>query len=430
MIKEFPHFAAKFERIERTDLAQESKVHSRVGVVGLGSVGTLSVKLALRAGLEVVGYDRDKNRIEEFKSNTQHDPLLLVSHNSVCLTGTDIILVAIRLQVSESGSINLEPLRKVAEMLNSLPPIQRLVVLQSTVPPGITRQFANEWLQPSKKGQFLVAHCPERLKIGDTVEDLLLVPRLVGGMCQEATDITCKFLEQIGIQPVPVSAPEVSELSKLLENTFLTVGIGLMGEITRISHALSLNTNEVAKAASTKPNGYFPFYPGPGIGGHCLPNDLQILRKIASDVNIDAPILKGVNNSIKLMTPAVIIYLDMLLKEEGIHIKDARIWIIGIGFKVDSSDLTRSPAIDLVRELRQRDALPMYSDSRNLNFEVDNISVERILPETFPDDVMAVLILAGDRSIDLSTLNERIPIILDVGGSKIMPGDCPRMRSL
>jgi len=409
---------------------EEEQVPLRVGVVGLGPVGTLSVKLAVRAGFDVIGYDRNLCRVNEFKSDNRTERRLLVSQNSECLAEASIVLVAIRLDFDASGKMELEPLRNVAQMLNALPPMRRLIVLESTAPPGVTRRFAKEWLQPVQNGEFLVAHCPERLKVGDTEEDLLRVPRLVGGMCEESTQLTCQFLEHIGVKPVPVSAPEISELSKLLENAFLTVGIGLMGEVTRISHALSLNASEVAQAASSKPEGYFPFWPGPGIGGHCLPNDLRILRQIAVDAGITAPLLDGVSSSIELMTPAVIERLGMLLSEKGLCLENARIWIIGIGFKVGSSDLTRSPAYDLVRDLRKRGALPVYSDSNNTHFDVDDRPVERVPSDVFPEDVVAAVILAGDPSINLSELDKKIPVILDVGGAKSMPGDSPKMRSL
>lgn len=410
--------------------AEVGRVPLCIGVVGLGPVGTLSVKLAVRAGFKVVGYDRSPRRVDEFRSNNRVDRALLVSHDPECLAGTDVILVAVRLEFSESGDIELEPLRKAAMMLNALPPMQRLVLLESTVPPGLTRRFAEEWLQPLQNGRFLVAHCPERLKVGDTEEDLLRVPRLVGGVCPEATRAACQVLKRLGVQPVPVSAPEVSELSKLLENAFLTVGIGLVGEITRISHKLSVNANEVAQAASTKPDGYFPFWPGPGVGGHCLPNDLRLLRQTAAVEGVSAPILDGASCSIELLTPSVVSRLDMLLKEKGEHLENTRIWVIGIGFKVGSSDLANTPAIDLIRELRRRCALPIYSDSDNDQFGVDNMPVERVPPETFPEGVAGAVILAGDQSINLSALDGRIPVILDVGGAKVMSGNSPRMRSL
>lgn len=401
-----------------------------VGVVGLGPVGELSVKLAVRADFKVVGYDCDSYKVDEFRSNNCTDNILVVSDNPACLAETDVILVAIRLELQESGEMELEPLQKLATVLNTLPPMQRLILLETTTPPGVTRQFAEKWLQPYGDGRFLVAHCPERLKVGNTEEDLLRVPRLAGGVCTEATHLACQFLECLGIQAVPVSAPEVSELSKLLENAFLTVGIGLAGEITRISHALSIDAYEVCQAASTKPDGYFPFWPGPGIGGHCLPNDLYLLRQAATDLGVNTPILDGASHSIKKLTPGVVRRMEMLLKAGGQCLENARIWIIGIGFKAGSSDMTRTPAIDLVRELRSRRALPIYSDSNNNQFKVDDVPVERVPPETFPEAVAGAVILAGDRSIDLATLNERIPVILDAGGAKIMSGSSPRMRSL
>ncbi|VAW84372.1 hypothetical protein MNBD_GAMMA16-1936 [hydrothermal vent metagenome] len=409
---------------------KERQAPLRVGVVGLGPVGTLSVKLAIRGGFEVVGYDRDSCRVNEFKFNNRTERKLLVSDNPECLADANIVLVAIRLDFDESGNIELEPLQNVARMLNALPSMQRLIVLESTAPPGVTRRFAKEWLQSARNDEFLVAHCPERLKVGDTEDDLLRVPRLVGGLCEESTQLTCQFLEHLGVRPVPVSAPEISELSKLLENVFLTVGIGLMGEVTRISHALSLNANEVAQAASSKPEGYFPFWPGAGIGGHCLPNDLRILRQIAVDTGVAAPLLDGVSNSIELMTPAVIDRLGILLEEHGLCFKNARIWIIGVGFKVGSSDLAHSPAYDLVRGLRRKSALPIYSDSNNKYFEIDDVSVERVPPETFPEGVVAAVVLAGDPSINLNVLDERIPVILDVGGAKSMPGNSSKMQVL
>jgi UDP-N-acetyl-D-glucosamine dehydrogenase len=227
-----------------------------------------------------------------------------------------------------------------------------------------------------------------------------------------------------------VSQPEVAELSKLLENTFLTTGIALMAEVTRIAHALGIEAHEVAMAAQTKPRGYYPFVPGVGVGGHCLPNDLRLLRGTAQSLGLGAAFLNGVEWSTSQMAETTVRRLETLMQARGATLGDSLVWLIGVGFKNGSPDTTCTPATEVVRILRNRGARVVYSDSQVAEFMVDSVPVTRIFPGVPPAGAAAALILSGDREIDLEVLASMVPIVLDAGGAQVMNGRAANMAHL
>jgi nucleotide sugar dehydrogenase len=221
----------------------------------------------------------------------------------------------------------------------------------------------------------------------------------------------------------------VAELSKLLENAFLTTGIALMAEVTRIAHALGIEAHEVAMAAQTKPRGYYPFFPGAGVGGHCLPNDLRLLRSTAESLGLAADLLSGVERSTSRMAGTAVRRLEALMLARGSALRDSLVWLIGVGFKNGTPDTTGSPAIEVTRTLRNRGARVVYSDSQVPDFTVDDVPVTRVVP-CVPPAAAAALILSGDREIDLAVLDSAVPVVLDAGGAQMMNGHAGNMAHL
>jgi UDP-N-acetyl-D-glucosamine dehydrogenase len=218
---------------------------------------------------------------------------------------------------------------------------------------------------------------------------------------------------------VPVSSPEVSELSKLLENAFLSVNIGLVNEITRLSLSLGVQSQEVCEAAATKPFGYLPFYPGPGVGGHCLPNDLWLLANSARSHGWNPELLDGAI-AVNAHAPLLVVdRIEQLLREKGKELRGASILLVGVGFKPGSGDTTLSPAFTVVRELRERGAFPSFSDSRVPRFEVDGIPVPAITPAEITKGAFnAVTILSGDDRLKPDALTGVADVLLDASGRK------------
>jgi nucleotide sugar dehydrogenase len=401
-------------------------------VVGLGPVGTSTVRLLVRAGLPVRGYDIAAEALgrarAELAAELGPGPGWEVGADpAAALAGAEVVVVAVRLgrDVGDGGGrvSRDDALRAVAGTLGRHGRDGQLVVVESTAAPGTTRRFAAEWL---RRPGIEVAHAPERLRVGDDDAALKATPRLVGGLTPPATARACALLRRVGISPVPVSAPEVSELAKLLENAFLATGIGLVGEVTRVAHALGLSAREVTEAAATKPRGYFPFHPGPGVGGHCLRNDLDLLRRHAADLGLEAPLLDGVAAAAAGMPGTTVSRLLARLAEQGREPAGARILLVGVGFKPGSADLAETPAAPVARLLRAAGAEPAYADSQVPAFAVDGVPLPRagteaLLAGSFRAD--AALLLAGDRALTAEALRAACPVVLDAGGgAAVTPG--------
>jgi len=400
-----------------------------VGIIGQGIVGAMAARMVSAAGIPVTGYDRDRSRIAELQGDVDAEPYWTVTKDVNQLAAADVIVVAVRVP-ADADEPDLTSIEQVCGVIAGFPEQNRLVIFETTLPPGATRQLSEQYLDVDTNDRIQVAYCPERLREGDDRSEILRTPRLVGGMTAAATQSACCFLSRVGVESVPVSAPEVAELSKLLENAFLTTGISLMGEITELSHAIGISGSEVASAAATKPTGYFPFRPGPGIGGHCLLNDLQLLRNATLLRSVRSPLIQALSDSCQGLSPSVIGFLRKMMEKAEQSLAGSRVWIIGVGFKVGSANTSNTPATELVRILRANDAQVVYSDSLVESFEVDQLRVEKIEPGTWPDDVSAALLLSGDRSIDLSKLRQRIPVVVDAGGSAVMPGSSDGIFSL
>ena len=262
------------------------------GVVGLGFIGSTHMDALVNAGFRVRGYDRSPAAVDRFREwmsalNPESGSEWSADWEPAVLDGAEVVVVAIRVLPREDGTIDLEPLVAAADMLRGRMREPGLILLASTVPPGTTRCFAAS-LRACPR--VLVAHSPERLSVGHDRADLRRIPHLLAGVDAAATRVGADFLSAICDQVVEVSSPEISELAKLLENAFLTTGIALSNEITRIAHGLGVPAQEVCEAAATKPHGYFPFFPGPGMGGHCLANDLAILRSTARRGTASSPV--------------------------------------------------------------------------------------------------------------------------------------------
>ncbi len=395
----------------------------RCGVIGLGFIGSTVMDALVACGIEAHGVDRDRAAVDRYRATRSQGASgprpRSVGTDPAVLNGTDAVFVAVRLPVSASGEVDLEALLDVASTLRAIPG-ERLVLLESTVPPGTTRRFAG-WL--GERADCFVAHSPERLAVGHDWQMLKRIPHLVAGVDEHATRPAETLLRRICDTVVPVSAPEVSELSKLLENAFLSVGIALVGEVARLAHELGVSAREVSDAAATKPFGYYAFHPGPGVGGHCLPNDLRMLGDVARATGKRSPLLDAAIAANAEHSARVVDRLDAVLRSNGAKLDAARVLLVGLGFKPGSADTTATPARDVVRLLRARGAETMYVDSRIDSFEVDSVPVPRIVTDELATSrITAVLVLAGDPELSEQQLLAPSAIVLDAGGGAILAG--------
>ena len=393
-----------------------------VAVVGLGFVGRTTLRYLAGAGIAVRGYDRSEAAMQAARKALAEElgPGVSwgVGTDPSVVAAAEAVFVAVRLTRDDQGRFASEPLQEVAAMLCRHGSDGQIVLIESTLRPGDTRRFA-AWLD---RPGIDIAHAPERLRVGEHDATLRAVPRLVGGLTTRSTERGCALLERIGLRPVPVIAPEVSEMSKLLENAFLTTNIALVGEITRLAIALGVPAHEVTAAAATKPHGFMAFHPGAGIGGHCLRNDLDLLRQTGSALGLVTPMLDGIAELAKTLPELIAEWLLQRLGA-GRGLRDTRVLLVGVGFKPGSPDLTETPAAPIYRLLRATGCDVSYLDRLVPEFAVDGTSVPRIdLSDLGAAWLDAIVVLSGERSIRVEDLRASGACLLDAGGGATMAG--------
>ena len=396
---------------------------ARCAVIGLGYIGSAVACALLDAGFEVRGYDRSHQAVARLDTGAGVRRLRGVSASTRddILAGAEIVHVAVSVPCDRSRAPDLEALRAAAASLRQHAATTRLVILHSTVPPGTTRWFAAECSDESDGAVTFVAHCPERLQPGNPAWTIANTPHVVAGVDSASSRLAAQTLQHLSAELLIASAPEVTELAKLMENAFIAVGVALAGEVAELAHAVGVSGTEVAEAAASKPFAYYGFFPGPGVGGHCIPNDLAMLAELRGRLALDAPVLTAADRSLGHLPALAVGRLRSVMTERGRELSGASILLVGLGYKPGSSDLTNTPAREVVRLLRDLGATPLYVDSGVHEFEVDGVPVERVTVEDFGGSrFAAALVLAGDRELASESLFLATDVVVDAGGGRGM----------
>lgn len=388
----------------------------RCGIVGLGLIGTMLAEAIQSVGFEGVGYDRADAAVKTFVGDSR----MQASADPAILRDADVLVVAVRVAVSATDGPD-ETLESVATLTRSLPDAPRLVVLSATVPVGATREFAG---MLAGRATTFVVHAPERVRVGDGASAARQIPHLVGGVDRASSVVGGAFVNTFCDEVVIVSKPEVSELSKLLENSFRAVSMALVSEVTKMAHVVDISASEVTAAAATKPFGYFPFHPGPGVGGHCLRNDLGLLRLSAASAGIASPLVEAACEVLDDMPEVTVARVEELLRQRGLALDGAEVLLVGTGFKVGSSEQDGTPARPITRCLRSRGALVSYYDSANESFSVDDVAVHRVGLDALNNRApfVVAIVLAGDPGLAADRLTSSVELVLDAGGGRVLPG--------
>jgi UDP-N-acetyl-D-glucosamine dehydrogenase len=400
----------------------------KCGVIGLGFIGTTLVEALAQAGLTVSGFDRAPPAVsrclDHLQRTTSGTGQIEVSGEPAVLADVDVVFVAIRVLPLPDGTFDLEPLRNAAAILRDLRRGPQLCLVASTLPPGTMQDFG-AWMAAGDGDDttLFVAHAPERLSVGHDWQTLKRTPHLVAGLDPVSTELGQLMLACVCDEVVAASTPEVTELSKLLENAFLSVGIALVGELTALAHRLGVSAREVSEVAATKPFGYFPFFPGPGVGGHCLPNDLRMLAQAVEQADLQPQLLAATAAVLETQPALVIARLAQLLLRYELALSGARVLLVGMGFKPGCADTTASPAYEVIRRLRGSGADVCYLDEQVETVSVDDAEVIRLRPEQLrAASLDAVVVLSGDRSVRVGDLADAARLVLDTGGGRIMEG--------
>ncbi|HEU4435929.1 MAG TPA: nucleotide sugar dehydrogenase, partial [candidate division Zixibacteria bacterium] len=293
----------------------------------------------------------------------------------------------------------------------------QLVVLESTTYPGTTVELILPILESTglKAGRdFYLAFSPERVDPGNANFDTKNTPRIVGGVTAACTKVATAFYSQIVESVIPVSSTQSAEMVKLLENTFRSVNIGLVNEVALMCDRLGIDVWEIIDAAATKPFGFMPFYPGPGLGGHCIPIDPHYLSWKLKSLNYYARFIELAGDINSHMPEYVVERITKTLNDRQKSLKGARILVLGVAYKKDIQDLRESPALDVLKLLDKSKAIVAYNDPHVPKVKLDDLNM-RSVPLT-PDRVKKadlVVILTNHSAYDYPALAAQARLIFD-----------------
>ena len=348
----------------------ESKTFNKVVIVGLGYVG-LPLTCLSSKHFNVIGLDIDQDKInqinnrlcpidDEYTKKLFLETNLSVTTNTEVLSDSDLIIVCVPTPIDEQHNPNLKPLKNAAETIaKSLKP-GSLVIIESTIYPGTTEEVIIPILESSglKSGRdFGVAYCPERIDPGNNKWVLDNIPRVIGGTSKEQVILAKEFYQRfIDAEIKELNNIKSAEAVKIIENTFRDVNIAFINEIAKSFDKMNIDLIEVIKGASTKPFGFMPFYPGPGVGGHCIPVDPYYLIERAKVSGFDHQFL-DLARKINLSMPNYVIEIVQdELNKLGIPIKNTKIGILGCSYKKNIDDVRESPALSVIDTLIKKGA--------------------------------------------------------------------------
>jgi len=353
--------------------------NAHVGVLGLGYVGLPLACEFARVGFFVTGFEVDAAKVRSIQKGRSYiadidsaDLKNLVARHQLSATtdfqklkGMDAIVICVPTPLNKTKDPDVSFIDQAARKITQTLRRGQLIVLESTSYPGTTREsilplFKATGLKAGK--DYFLAFSPERIDPGNTRYKLANTPKVVGGLTSACRELTVALYSQIVKQVVPVSSVEAAELTKLLENTFRAVNIGLVNEIMLICDKLGLNVWEVIEAAATKPYGFMPFYPGPGLGGHCIPIDPLYLSWKMKSLNFTARFIDLAGEINSHMPEFVVDKIARTFNEREKSLKGAKILILGVAYKANITDVRESPALDVIHLLRASGADVSYHD--------------------------------------------------------------------
>ncbi len=352
---------------------------ARLAVIGLGYVGLpLAVEMA-QAGFEVWGIDIDENRVRQLNQGRSYiqdvptaDVRTLVKQGRLhattdfsALKKCDTVNICVPTPLSKQRDPDVSYIVAAAQQIQKYLHKGQLIILESTTYPGTTDELILPML--SEKGMkvgvdFFLAFSPERVDPGNPMFQTRNIPKVVGGYTDACTRVALTLYQQRLETVVPVTGTQVAEMVKLLENTFRSVNIGLVNELALMCKRLNIDVWEVIRAASTKPFGFMPFYPGPGLGGHCIPIDPFYLSWKARASGFEARFIELAGHVNGHMPDHVVELVSEALNRNGKAIRGSKVLVLGVAYKADIDDVRESPSLDIMEKLRERGAKIDFAD--------------------------------------------------------------------
>lgn len=408
-----------------------------IGVIGLGYVGVPLICAVCDHGFSALGFDIDEAKIDKIKagqpyiSNIHADQMLKFVNDDKFeptsdfsrLSEADAILMCVPTPLTEHREPDLSYVEKTAESIAKYLRPGQLVILESTTYPGTMRDVVRPILEETglKSGvDFYLAYSPEREDPGNPDFTTSTIPKVVGGDGADALRISKTMYDQFLTQTVPVSSPETAEAVKLTENIFRSVNIAMVNELKVIYDALGIDVWEVIDAAKTKPFGYMPFYPGPGLGGHCIPIDPFYLSWKAREHDITTRFIELAGEINVTMPQYVVTKMAEALDDKFAKaLNGAKILVLGVAYKKNVADTRESPAFAVMEILKKRKAEvcfhdPFVDEIPNLREHPEFIGMRSVpLTSELVADMDAVMVITDHTDVDYQMVADKAKLVVD-----------------
>jgi UDP-N-acetyl-D-glucosamine dehydrogenase len=402
-----------------------------VAVVGLGYVGLPLACAFAEAGHRVIGIDLSIEKVEGIMAGRSHiedvppsqvrrlveDGRLRAFADFEAARNADVVVIAVPTPIDEYRVPDLQYVRSAALSLAKVMARGSLVVLESTTYPGTTEEvlvpaFRDSGYQPGV--DLFVGYSPERIDPGSRDWDIRNTPKVVSGLTKSCLEVVLALYGSVANTLVPVSNIRTAEIEKLFENIFRGVNIALVNEFQIICDAFGIDVWEVIQACSTKPYGYMTFYPGPGLGGHCVPVDPFYLAWKARQLNVNTEFIELSGRVNARMPEYVVNKVDQVLNARRLSLNGARVGLLGVAYKKNSSDVRESPAIKIIELLLKEGATVSYHDPHvpTLRVNGDNLHSAPVLDD-FLSQLDSAVVVADHDSIDWTKVLEFAPIVVD-----------------
>ena len=415
------------EKLKKKIMTNQAKI----AVIGLGYVGLpLAVNFA-KKGFEVFGLDTDVDRVRHIHNKISY--ILDVSTKELAgvvdegtlkavtefdvLREADVIVICVPTPLKKKYTPDIKYILSAVRTIQKFLKKDTLVVLESTTYPGTTEELIRPELEKSglQCGKdFYLSFSPERIDPGNKKYDVTKIPKVVGGITVESGELTKLLYEKIIKRVHLVSSAKAAEMTKLLENTFRIINIGWVNEVAMMSHKMGIDIWEVIEAAKTKPFGFMPFYPGLGVGGHCIPDDPLYLYWKAKRYGFSSKFIKLAADINSHMPYYVVECLTDVLKKKGKSFPNAKLLVIGVTYKKDVKDLRKSPSLKLIEILQERQVRVDYFDPIISYLDIGGIHLKSVgLTKKQVSQYDCVVIATDHTRVDYDLIRKYARLVYD-----------------